>query len=367
MRKLEKFNDISKDSSWNITYSYKYDLASFCNLFTKSEQLIELHEEGYDDFKEVIEAKPEFIELAQNMQKGGFDPRIVLVSAFDQIDHDGADIEKLCSVLEEPGKKEKLRDYYVHKKELVTEETWNNNLAPLLPTLAQMARYIHENGFQEYWEKKYSPLLERRVKEIESNVLEYNIIDEINKLLGQKHKLQFDQISLQLSCFSAPFGTKLKNQSFLTDTRWELKDIILIALHEMIHPPFSRDKIEEIAEFVWDDDLIQEAYEKQPSSSSYNTPVRFLEEHLTEAAHIYLGEKLGMVESPLIYFAEHDNGSHVVSVVVYDFLKKNWGEESESLEAIIDKMVEEKILYPNKIRDEYLRIYKEANIKPPFN
>lgn len=353
-------------NQWNITYSYKYDLASFCNLFSRSEDLISLHEEGYDEFKDAIEGRPDLVELAQDMQRGGFDPRIVLVSAFDLVEYQGYDIEELVTVLEDKQKSRRLFDHYVIEEELVTEDIWREGIEPLLPRLAEMAKHVHENGFLTYWKENCKPKLHERSSELGAEASEYHVISEINSLLGPRYHLPLDHVTLQLSHFSAPFGTKLRGQSFLTDARWDLDDIISIALHEMIHPPFSRDKIDELAKFLWEDDLIQEAYEKQPEGSSYNTPLRFLEEHLTEGAHVFLGEKLGVIDSPLEYFVKHDQGSHVVSVIIYDHLKKKDVDEHASFEETIHEMKEKRILYPGELRKEYRRIYDESGVEPVY-
>lgn len=355
------------NNQWHITYSYKYDLASFCNLFTGSEQFIQLHAAGYEAFKKVIDSKPDFVRLAKRMQQGGFDPRIVLVSAFDLTDYNGFDIDKLCAVLEDAPQKRRLRQFYVDEEQLITGEAWQDNVEAILPVLSQMTGYIHHAGFIDYWKECCAPYLEQRTEEILCRAGEYNIIGEINSLLGPAHRLPFETVTLKLSHFSAPFGTKLRNQSFLADARWRLEENVAVALHEMIHPPFAREKIEKLALYLWDDDLLQEAYNSQPASTSYNTPLRFLEEHLTEGSHLYLGEKMGVVKSPLEYLVKHDKGSHVVSALLYDYLKRGAMDRVNSLEEAVQEMVHEGILCPGSMRRHYNRVYGKAGIKPAFS
>ncbi len=353
-------------SRWNITYSYKYDLAGFCNLFTLSKNLIELHNEGYDQFLDVIQAKPDFTQLAQSMQQAGFDPRVILVSVFDMVDHHGSDIDELCSFMEIPEKLERLQRYYVEEKQLVTDEVWRSNVEPIIPTLSRMARYVHENGFHGYWKENCEPRLKDRIAEFGKVADRYDVVGEINHLLGPKYHLPMDEVTLYVSHFSAPFGTKLRNQSFLADARWEFKNIVAIALHELIHPPFSRDKIKKIAEYLWEDDILLEAYHDQPPNTTYNTPLRFLEEHLTEGAHVYLGEKMGVVDEPLKYLAEHDDGSHVVSVIIYDGLRRGVMDGFGSLEDAVEHMIDDGILAPGNLRREYRDIYKKAGVKAAY-
>lgn len=348
---------------WNLTCSYKYDLAGFCNLFTRSENLIELHKEGYESFLDIIEDRPDFVELAQGMQQAGFDPRIMLVSVFDMVEYHGSDIDELCSLMDIPEKREHLQRYYVDEEQLVTEEVWQSNVEPLLPILSSMVRYVHENDFYGYWKENCEPILKDRIVEFQKVAKQYDVVGEINDLLGHKYQLPLNKVTLYVSQFSAPFGTKLRDQSFLADARWEFKNMVAIALHELIHPPFSRNKIKDIAESLWDDDLVQEAYKNQPPNTTYNTPLRFIEEHLTEGAHVYLGEKMGVVDEPLKYLAEHDGGSHVVSVILYDRLKRGIMDECGSLEDAVEHMIEDGTLVSGNLRRGYRDIYAKAGVE----
>ncbi len=353
-------------STWKLKYSYKYDLAGFCNLFTRSENLIELHKEGYDSFVDMIDARPDLVELAQGMQQAGFDPRVILVSVFDMVDHHGSDIDVLCSLMDQPEKRERLKRYYVEEEQLVTEDVWHSNVEPLLPMLSNMVRYVHEQGFYGYWKEECESRLKSRIEEFKGPAEEYDVVAEINALLGPEYHLSMDEVTLYVSQFSAPFGTKLRGQSFLADARWKFENMVAIALHELIHPPFSRSRIEEIAEYLWDDDLLQEAFRAQPQSTTYNTPLRFLEEHLTEGAHVYLAEKMGVLDEPLKYLAEHDDGSHVVSVILYHRLKGGIMDRFDSLEGAVEQMVEDGTLVPGDLRKGYRDIYAAAGLEAPF-
>lgn len=353
-------------SYWNLRYSYKYDLAGFCNLFTCSEQLIELHKEGYESFIDLIDSRPDLVELARGMQQAGFDPRVILVSVFDMVDHHGSDMDVLCSLMEQPEKRELLKRYYVEEEQLVTDEIWHSNVEPLLPMLSNMVRYVHENGFHGYWVEVCEPKLESRIEEFKVPASEYDIVGEINDLLGPKYHLPLDEVTLYISPFSAPFGTKLRSQSFLADARWEFENMVAIALHELMHPPFSRDRIKDIAEYLWEDDLLQEAFGAQPPNTTYNTPLRFLEENLTEGAHVHLAEEMGVLKEPLKYLAEHDHGSHVVSVLLYHRLKSGIMDQFDSLEEAVEHMVVDGTLVPGNLRNGYRDIYATAGVEAPF-
>lgn len=99
----------------------------------------------------------------------------------------------------------------------------------------------------------------------------------------------------------------------------------------------------------------------QPSTTTYNTPLRFLEENLVEAAHVYLANKLGALRDPLRYFVTHDNGTHVVSPIVFRYLVAR-ANNFASFEQAVQEMVDSGILAAGALRHEYLSIYQEAGL-----
>lgn len=346
-------------SQWLIKPSYKYDLASFCNLFTKDDFIIKRHENGYSHFKEKINKRPDLIGLAKEVYSSGFNPAVVLISFFDYTDYEGYDIEEICLVMDDENLLAQAKKYFIDETKLLTEQIWET-MKPTIPLFSDMAKYIHNSGFLSYWKESCLSEIQQRCEEFNKSASKYSVIDEVNNLLGKGYELSLDTLTLYLCKFAAPYGSRLKNQSFTSDIRWDLHDAVATALHEMIHPPFEREKIAEIAELLWKDEFMCKADEKQ---RDYNTPLRFMEENIVEGAHVYLAEKMGVIENPLQYFIDHDRGSHVASVIIYNELKNGIRENVDSLEVAIFKMIDKNVLEPGKLWENYHNIYKKAGLE----
>ena len=341
---------------WNVTTSYKYDLAGFCNLFTLADNILSLHREGYERFREMIEAREDFIQLGRQLHQTGFDPRVILVSIFDLVDEHPSCLQEIEGILHSPAFHQTLRDYYVLKTRLVTADVWEG-VAAITPLLIEMAAYADNCGFREFWHEKCLPDIAKKCVEFSQQTHLYPVVERINALVGHEFRLPQQDLTLYLSKFSAPFGTSLWHQSFLSDMRWDLKKTVPIALHELLHPPFSRREIELLADELWADEFFKKAFEAQPKYTTYNTPLRFLEENLVEAAHVFLAHDMGLIEDPLRYFKEHDAGSHVLSPLIFEQLRKGIGREVRSYRDAIFLMKSEGILRPGKIEACYIALY----------
>ncbi len=354
-------------TEWQIRPSYKFDLASICNLFTGRENYKKLHKEGWEKFQNLFTESKEHIKVAEMLNKQGFLVSSALIAIFDSYEYNGQDIQEICRIAEESELRETvLRSYFVDNK-ILSPEQWKE-YSPILPELTSMARYVHQAGFKEYWLEHCQPEIEQRCEEYLSEARKYPILQAVNRLLGEKYARNGEHIFLYPCKFAAPYGSSLAHQGFVSDIRWGMETTVAIALHELMHPPFSRDKLKRIAEELIEDDLVIEARELLPPYY-YPTPVFFIEENIVEGAHIYLAEKMGVEKNPLEYFLKHDKGSHVLSVIIYEALKGGMADEGHTIEEVVEDLMAKGVLQPGAIKDRYCQIYEKAGLldKVPFD
>ncbi|MTI96633.1 MAG: hypothetical protein FH749_14360 [Firmicutes bacterium] len=351
-------------TKWKFLSSYKYDLAAFCNLFTLDSRYQELHNEAWQRFQPLIEDSAEHTAFAQQLNQSGVLVSSALSAIFDSYEYNGDDIDELCRVLDDSKLLQtRLRDYFLDTG-ILTAETWEA-YKPMMPAFSALAKYAHNNGFAEWWHKRCLPEIEERCAEFERNAESYPVLEAINSLLGRKYALPHPQITVYVCKYSAPNGTSLINQSFVTDLRWPLKTTVPIALHEMMHPPFDRHRITEIAESLVADELVIAARARL-APGNYSTPLFFVEENIVEAAHIYLAEQMGLEDNPLQYFIDHDNATHVLSPLIYTYLKRWQAGDELSLEQAVERMAAEGILEAGKIKSLYNELYAQAGISHPY-
>jgi hypothetical protein len=48
----------------------------------------------------------------------------------------------------------------------------------------------------------------------------------------------------------------------------------------------------------------------------------FIEENIVEAMAIFICHKLGLEKEPFAYFAKHDGGTHMLSVVLFEYFSR---------------------------------------------
>lgn len=345
---------------WTISPSYKFDLACICNLFTGQDLYRKAHPQGWEQFKHVFN-ESQFHELAKMLVDQGYLVSSALIAIFDSFEYNGEDIEEICKVAEEPELRETvLRSYFIDHK-ILSPDNWDQ-YSPLMPQLTGLARRIHQAGFLQYWRSNCLAEVEQCCQDFTASAAKYPVIEEVNRLLGEKYALDNQPICLYLCKFSAPHGSSLAKQGFVSDIRWDMETTVAIALHEMLHPPFDRDKLAQISETLVQDDFVAAA-RKLLGPGYYSTPLMFVEENIVEGAHIYLAEKLGVENKPLEYFVKHDSGSHVLSVLLYQALKDGIAESGLCLEQVIEKMLAAGLLQPGTIQSAYLTVYERANLK----
>lgn len=330
-------------SQWVIQPSYKLDLANFCNLLTQEPMYIKRHQEAYDYFS------PHFNNDLVAAAQAAFRQGVLLgpgASSLLGLDsYDGHDIEIILSALDTEVVQNtftQYRDYF--------------------PLVRSFLRHAHELGLWEYWSERCLPAIEAKCQELRTEAASYPVIEAVNALLGPEYAVRRDVIRLYVCHFAAPHGISLNNAAFIADQSWPARTHVDVALHELMHPPFTRTEIEELANVLWDDEFLQSAKARLPLGSGYAQPSGFVEENLVEGAHIYLAEQLGVVTEPLNYFIQHDYGSHVLSVLIYDALKQGIHKECNSYRDAVSLMQARGLIIPGKMGDAYRAIYERAGL-----
>jgi len=334
-------------TDWIIKPSYKYDLANVCNLMTGDPTYTERHSEAYAFFASRFD--PSLVEQV----KGAFIQGILLGPGISSIlscsDYDGCELEPILAAFDVAAT---LPFYAPYVSQF--------------PLCISLLQHIHSLGAYEYWRENCLPALEQECQNMRSEAEQYPVVEAANKLLGEGYTKSSTTIQLYLAHFAAPHGTSLNSQAFLSDLRFGLKKQVEIAVHEMLHPPFEREEIRRLSPDFWADPFFKEAKSRLPVSSGYPQPADFLEENLVEAAHIYLSEQLGVIDNPLEYFIKHDQGTHVISPIVFDALKQGVRERCNNLKEAVHLMIEQGLLTPGKLREQYCAIYNRAGIKHPY-
>ena len=79
--------------------------------------------------------------------------------------------------------------------------------------------------------------------------------------------------------------------------------------------------------------ILRHAFETKDPRFGYATMAGFIEENVVEAMAIFICHKIGLEKDPIGYFAKHDGGSHMLSVVLFEYFGKYPKSSEQSFEA----------------------------------
>ena len=333
-------------ANWVIEPSYKFDLASFSNFLSDDPIYAQRHPDAYKLFlKRLPGVSQEVRQVAKELYNSGVLLGPGLANFLSVDDYNGQDIGRILACLDHPGLKA-VPEYSPYLQ--------------FIPMVKSILSELHAMGLLEYWTKNCQPELTKKCAELTSSASCYPVIDQVSAFLGEQYTVKATSIKLFLCHFSAPHGVSIFDSALLSDVRWPLETQVPIVIHEMMHPPFAREAILKLTDLLSEDEFLLEAKQRLPKSSGYKELSSFVEENLVEAGHVYLAHQMGLIPDPLQYFVEHDHATHVLSAIVYNCLCAGWRTKATSYEGMVQRLVEEGIIAPGKLRDQYLEIYKLA-------
>jgi len=298
---------------FNVRYSYNLDLLNLINVLTADDFYLGWHKGIFELFGEPLSKKSkgcikEAVEINGSAMLG---PLLsLIISAVPNFEK--RSIVRMLSDI----------DYlHSHFKSFVyyKAEKWTEHVS-ILCLLLTVIKELETKGFREYWKKERLPLIKRSQRQFRSYANKYHIDDEIEFMLGIGQAPE--SITVYLCTFAAPHGIKICGPRYLTDIVFPKEISLGIAIHEMFHPPYNAKNLEKELQRLGNDPLLKHAFETKDPRFGYPTMEGFIEENVVEAMAIFICHKLGLEKDPLDYFAKHDGGSHMLSVVLFEYFKR---------------------------------------------
>jgi hypothetical protein len=210
--------------------------------------------------------------------------------------------------------------------------------------LARGLRQLEDDGFPAYWAEHALPAVQAAIAEQGAAAVEYDVIGADEAILGRR--LDTDKITVEVLAYVRPHGIRITGWRFLNDAKVPLRVTIKTALHELLHPPFAKTgAIAELLGRIERDPYFVRLVQHHDPSFGYTTTDGLLEEDLVTAVDVYNAHELGLLPDLAGYFADHDDGIHVVAFLILGQL----GREHRAGET-----------YP----DLLLRLEREGKLRP---
>jgi hypothetical protein len=206
-----------------------------------------------------------------------------------------------------------------------------------LKLIAVVAREVEMHDFGDYWKKQYLPKIQVRKEELSRWLIQYELDSEIESMLGLGRAPE--SITLYLSGLTEPHGIRISGLRFITGVSNSNEVVFGNLIHEMFHPPYDRQHLQEDGSVLEDDPLLKESFRTKKPQYGYPTMCGFIEENIVEAMAVFVAVKLGLEKDPMSYFTNHDEGSHKLSIVLFRAFKQQPKPREQSFEQYFQELL----------------------------
>lgn len=295
-----------------IKESYNMDLLNFFNVLTGNDFYTKYHMEAYAKYKDILseEAKNNIKAMAEINSSAMLGPIMCLViSAVPDFNS-----RKLQEILAD---KEQIKHYFSNSV-YFDEEEWNTK-EKLIDLVILVVNELEERGFYKYWIEERLPKINECMNELKEFALQYNLQEEIESMLGITGNME--DITLYLCSFASPHGMKICGNNYISDYTFPMETTLLVAVHEMFHPPYDSKNLKNELNMIAEEPFFKKVFETKDPRFGYTEIDGFIEENVVEAMGLFVGEKLGLVKDTTEYLKNHDEGSHVLSVILMKYFK----------------------------------------------
>ena len=206
-----------------------------------------------------------------------------------------------------------------------------------LKLLAVVAREVEMHDFGDYWQEQYLPKIQVRQDELSRWLIQYELDSEIESMLGLGRAPE--SITLYLCGLTEPHGIRISGLRFITGVSNSNEVVFGNLIHEMFHPPYDRRHLQKDGSVLENDPLVKESFRTKKPQYGYPTMFGFIEENIVEAMAVFVAAKLGLEKDPMSYFANHDEGSHKLSVVLFRAFKQHPKTREQSFEQYFQELL----------------------------
>jgi hypothetical protein len=340
--------DFHDSTLWEIGPSFKYDVLTLLNVLTGDPFYTSYYPGEHERFEPRL--TPEVRQALAGIKRKIKDDGGGIVSAFLALYFSASAAETLEEMLAVVRDSERMRET-LRGTEYYGDEGWAL-YESVRPELKAVFDFLVAIDFPNDWHNRILPGIERKIREVEGRLPEFNVIKAVESHLGRP--LSSGKIAVYMLYYSQPHGIKITGNRFLTDMAWPFSIVIRNAVHEMMHPPYDLRADRELRvalERLRGDSFLMEKVEHHDPSFGYNSFEGFVEEDIVQVSDQIISERLGIANDPLARWRESDDGMHVLAVALYQIMKRErFGETRVSLREFLIRQIEAGDLKPGQVK-----------------
>jgi len=347
---------IHSTTDWRIEPSFTLDTVCFLNVLTGDPFYVGYYKDEYARFDPQL--TPGVRTALANLKRKIKDERKNIISAFLALYFSATDdrtLDDMLKTLKRSGhmKKNLRKTIYYNEPGWQLYESVREDLRTIFVFLKAIQ-------FESYWQRNILPKIERRIDEIKKDLSKYNVITEVEKVLG--FGLPSNELTVYILNYSQPHGIRVTGMRFLTDAGYPFKIVMRNAVHEPMHPPYdlARDReLKEALDSLRSDAFLLDKLNNHNPAFGYNSFEGFIEEDCVQAMEQVINEKFKVEVEAHQRWKDNDDGMHVFAVALYRLMKEEKFEEGrEAFREFLIRMIHSGKLAAGRIKPLYDAFYR---------
>lgn len=344
-------------TDWLVAPSFKFDVLCFLNVLTGDSFYVPYYKDEYARFAPRL--TPAARLALANLKRKIKDENKAIVSAFLSMYFSAADDQTLDDMLQtlQDSKQMKSRlkqTVYFNKEGWRLYESVRGDLRTILSALKEL-------GFPDYWQQYILPQVQQKISSVESKLVDYNVVTEVETLLG--FRLPSNTITIYMIYFAQPHGIRITGTRFIADVSYPFSVILQNAVHEMMHPPYDiahDHSLRAALNSLKTDSFLLGKIQNHNPSFGYNSFDSFIEEDCVRALEQVASERLNTGREARQRWKEEDDGIHVFSVALYSTMKQEpFNPLQETFRDFLIRMIKTGKLASGKIQPLYQAFYSQ--------
>ncbi|NNC08261.1 hypothetical protein HJC10_36165 [Corallococcus exiguus] len=225
--------------------------------------------------------------------------------------------------------------------------------------LGVLLAFLERVEFPRIWRAEYLPQVEQAIAGLAAKVAPHDVVGWDEAVLGRE--LQVAALSAHVLKFAKPHGIRVTGWNFLTDATYPADVTVKTAVHELLHPPFTREgELDAKLSALEADPYFQRLVREHDPAFGYTTARGLTEEDCAEAIDVYVSEREGLLRNRegrtltgAEFFRDHDDGLHVLAFVLYEELKRAGPSRAGTYEAFLLGLFERGVLEPGGLERRF--------------
>ena len=345
-------------TDWHIQPSFVMDTVCFLNVLTGDEFYTRYYKDDYARFEPRL--TPAARAALANLKRKIKDEKKNIISAFLALYFSATEDRTLDDMLNTLKHSEHTQNN-LKKTTYYSDSGWDL-YESVKDDLRTVLSFLKSINFESYWKQEVLPKIEGKIAEIKKDLPKYNVINEVERLLGTR--LASNSLTVYILNYSQPHGIRVTGLRFLTDAAYPFKIVLRNAVHEPMHPPYrlaTDADLKTALDSMRTDTFLMDKITNHNPAFGYNSFEGFIEEDCVQALEQIINEKFQVEVEAHKRWKQNDDGMHVFAVALYSLMKEqNFAAGREPFRDFLIRMIRSGKLVPGKFEAIHKTFYANA-------